>query len=92
MKFTSFGDSIIFLAVKWRVHGVCRSALPGRIPRGGSSLAAFLILQSGEEHLVSKSKFYGRERTKAILNGYGGQKTLTTSDILFISLPPLLSV
>lgn len=64
MKFASFGDSIIFLAVKWRGSGVCRNVLPGCIPRGGSSLATFLILQSEEEDLVSKSKFYDRERTK----------------------------
>ena len=89
MKFASFGDSVIFLAVKWRVPGICRNVLSGDVPRGDSSLAAFLIVQSGDERSVNKPKFHDRERTKAVVNGYNGQKTLSTSDFLFIFLPPL---
>lgn len=90
MKFALFGDSVISLAVRWRVSGVCRNALPGHIPRGGSSLATFLILPSGEEDLESKSRFCERERTKAVVNGYGGQKTLTISD--FVRIPAAATV
>lgn len=65
---------------------ICRNALSGAIPKGGSTLAVFLILQSGEERSVNKSEF----RTKAAVNGSNDQKTLNTMDILFMSLPPPL--
>lgn len=38
---------------------------------------------------MCKPVSYDRERTQAVVNGRNGQKTVPTSDFLFISLPPL---
>ena len=54
--------------------------MSGYVPRGGSSLATFFILQSGDECSIYKPMFCDRERTKAVVNGHKGQKALPSSD------------
>ena len=85
----SFSGPLCEICLIWGLH-----CFPGCEMEGHWSLQEWAVWVCPQGRLffecsMCKPVSYDRERTQAVVNGRNGQKTVPTSDLLFISLPPL---